>query len=157
LRVLTKLRLVLDVSLIFRENKVGLEHVLLRDKTMDSSGLRTLKQTFCSLPRLPSVEIIPHHRNCFSMVRSVTQEEDLFLRWAYTDERRLWLWLIAREELQRITLRQPRRVVVQFPEDLPDGMSSIHWKEGGYDVVHEAWLHAKCEVRAGNYEKWLGE
>jgi hypothetical protein len=116
---LTKLRLAMDVKLIFREDKAGLQDLLLRGKPMESKGLQILTRTLLTTGRLRSVEILPYQQNC---VWKMPQEQDMFLRWAFTDVRRLWLWLVVREELQ-----PPGKVVVSIPDELPEGITQSVW------------------------------
>jgi hypothetical protein len=91
---LTKIRLALEVDLIFREDNKGLQDLLLRGKPMESKGLQILTRTLLTTGRLRSVEILPYQQNC---VWKMPQEQDMFLRWAFTDVRRLWLWLVVKE------------------------------------------------------------
>jgi hypothetical protein len=61
---LTTLRLAMDIGLIFREDKAGLQGLLLRGKSMESKGLQILTRILLTTGRLRSVEILPYQQNC---------------------------------------------------------------------------------------------
>ena len=151
---LTRHRFPLDVRLVFGQEKARLEDLLLRGKAMERSGLNALTQILGSLPRLQLVEIVPYHRRFLS---KMPQQEDLFLRWAFTDTRQLWLWLVAREELQSVVLKQPNGIVVPITEESLRGMNLGNWAGGERLDGYETWLLEQCKPGASDYEKWLVE
>ncbi|KAF2822439.1 hypothetical protein CC86DRAFT_410047 [Ophiobolus disseminans] len=135
---LTELRTTIHEHFLFHEDQEGLEDFFLRGQELKSKGLDSFQKMLKSLPNLRNADI------------------DTTL----DTKRRLKVSVTAKSMLQSTNLHLAYgRVVVKFQDW--EAISDADKRR--FDTTHpnpaagawKDWMLAECELKPGEYEKWL--
>jgi hypothetical protein len=156
---LTTLRLTVSELYLFQDDEEALKGFFNRGEMLKSRGLDAFRQTLQALPKLQDVRIdIP--KDGERQTRADWQELTPFLKYVFTDERRMKLWVITKAILQGTKLQSKTGLVhvnfagafwfwVMLKQDT--GMP-----QPGLSKQSDAeFVFSKCQSKLGEYDDWL--